>query len=46
MKVADALIEYEFKKGSNIMKQGEAGDKFYFLLEGEAKAFKVFEKGG
>jgi len=46
MKIADALLEYEFKKGTTIMKQGDAGDKFYFLLEGEAKAFKVFEQGG
>ena len=35
IKIADALKPEVFKAGDLIMKQGETGDKFYFLEEGE-----------
>lgn len=36
--VADAFSEEHFKKGEYIIRQGEEGNKFYFIDEGEAVA--------
>ena len=44
-KLIDSITEVKFKEGENIIKQGEAGHKFYFLLEGTAKAEKIVKKG-
>jgi cAMP-dependent protein kinase regulator len=41
-KLSDALIEEKFSKDDFIIKQGEAGDKFYILEEGTAIATKLF----
>lgn len=38
-KIADALETVKHPAGHNIIKQGEAGDKFYILEAGEAEAF-------
>jgi cAMP-dependent protein kinase regulator len=38
--IADALKQEIFSSGDYIIKQGESGDKFYFITEGEANAFK------
>lgn len=37
-KVADVVKEKRYKAGETIITQGEAGDIFYILVEGEAKA--------
>lgn len=42
-KVADALRAESFQDGEYIVKQGEAGDKFYFIEEGEAVATKSLD---
>ncbi|CEM10229.1 unnamed protein product [Vitrella brassicaformis CCMP3155] len=39
-KLADALKTAAFKDGEVIVKQGDEGDKFYIIEEGEAEAFK------
>ena len=36
-RIADALELCEFVQGSEIIKQGTAGDRFYILVEGEAE---------
>ena len=43
--ICDAVNSAKAKKGEYIIKQGEKGDKFYILDEGEAYAAKVFNPG-
>ena len=43
--ICDAVNSAKAKKGDYIIKQGEKGDKFYILDEGEAYAAKVFNPG-
>lgn len=43
--LADAVLEEYFEPGQYIIKQGEAGDRFFFVLEGEAVATKRLEPG-
>ena len=43
--ICDALKAVIFKKGEYIIKQGEKGDIFYILDEGQAHAEKVLEEG-
>jgi cAMP-dependent protein kinase regulator len=38
--LADALKEEMFFSGDSVIKEGDPGDKFYILLEGEAVATK------
>lgn len=38
-KLAEALTECSFSKDEEIFKQGEKGDKFYMLIEGEVGVF-------
>lgn len=40
-KLIDSISEVKFKKGECIIKQGEKGDKFFFITEGTAIAKKV-----
>ena len=44
-KLADAIKETQVKMGDYIIKQGEEGDVFYIIIEGEAVATKVMEEG-
>ena len=44
-KVADALREEKYKKNEYVIKEGEIGDKFFILSEGEAVAMKVLKAG-
>jgi cAMP-dependent protein kinase regulator len=39
-KIADALKEEKFIKGNFVIREGELGDKFYIISEGEAIATK------
>lgn len=43
--VCDALKPKKFKAGDYIIKQGDIGDDFYILEDGEAHAEKVFNEG-
>lgn len=40
-KLSDCLKTERFKKGDFIVKEGETGDKFYFVQEGTADALKL-----
>ena len=40
-KIADVAVPKKFKAGDYVIKQGEHGDKFYFIEDGEAVATKV-----
>ncbi len=42
-KLGDALREEKFKKGEFVIKEGEIGDKFFIVCEGEAIATKTLE---
>jgi len=44
-KLGDALKEEKFSKGDYVIKEGEIGDKFFFISEGEAIASKTIEAG-
>lgn len=44
-KIADALKPLKFKKGDFVVKEGEKGDTFYFVEEGEAVATKMLKNG-
>ena len=39
-KMADAFEEEFFPQGTEIVREGEMGDKFYILLEGECSAIQ------
>jgi len=41
--VADALESANFNEGDVVVKQGDAGDVFYIIMEGEARVSKVEE---
>lgn len=51
-KLSDALKTESYEAGDTIIKEGESGDTFYILLEGEAEAVKNekvvmhYKKGG
>ena len=45
MQICDALKTGTFKKGDYIIKEGEMGDVFYILEEGECEATKTLEPG-
>jgi len=45
MTVADALEPFVFQDKDIVIKEGEAGDKFYIILEGDAEVFQSRESG-
>ena len=45
MQISDALKTGTFKKGDYIIKEGEMGDVFYILEEGQCEATKTLEPG-
>ena len=44
-KLADAFKEEHYKSGDYIIKEGEKGDVFYLIEEGEAFATKILKEG-
>ena len=44
-KIAEVLREESFEAGARIIKEGDEGDLFYILSEGEAHATKLSSKG-
>jgi cAMP-dependent protein kinase regulator len=42
-KLSDALREERYKSGDYVIREGEIGDKFYIICEGEAIATKTIE---
>jgi len=44
-KIADALRPFKYKMNEYVVKEGESGDTFYFVEEGEAIATKVLQPG-
>jgi cAMP-dependent protein kinase regulator len=45
LQMCDALQQETHQEGDEIVVQGEAGDKFYILEEGECKCMKVYTQG-
>ncbi|KAF4688775.1 hypothetical protein FOZ60_002441 [Perkinsus olseni] len=41
-KIADALRTENYKAGETIVRQGDTGDKFYMVEEGECTVYKVY----
>lgn len=39
-KIADALKQEVYSKNDFIIREGDMGDKFYMIIDGEASAFK------
>ena len=44
-KLCDCLQTESFHKGEEVLKQGDAGNKFYLIMEGSAEAVQTDEKG-
>jgi len=44
-KIADALKEEKYKKGDFVIREGDIGDKFFLISEGESIATKVLKMG-
>ena len=45
-KIADALKSVKMKKGEFVVRQGEEGNAFFLIEEGELVALKVNQPGG
>jgi cAMP-dependent protein kinase regulator len=43
--IADSLKVSSYRPGEYVIKEGEMGDVFYMIEEGEAEATKTFEPG-
>ena len=43
--ISDALKIASFRQGDYVIREGEMGDVFYMIEEGEAEATKTFEPG-
>ncbi len=41
--IADAIKTESYAPGQQIIKEGEVGNIFYMIMEGEATAFKTLE---
>ena len=44
-KLADAFVDEKFKDGDFIIKEGDQGNKFYLIVDGEAFATKTLKDG-
>ena len=42
-KLIDSISEVKFKSGEYIIRQGELGNKFYFIMDGKARAEKAIK---
>ena len=45
-KIADALVSKVYMDGEAVVRQGEMGDTFFFVEEGEARVTKTQPDGG
>eukprot|EP00045_Choanoeca_perplexa_P002349 m.24031 g.24031 ORF g.24031 m.24031 type:complete len:199 (+) comp11466_c0_seq1:582-1178(+) len=45
LQIADALVSANFSDGTDIVKQGEEGNEFFIILEGNAVVTQTNEKG-
>ena len=45
-KLGDAVREERFAEGDFIIRQGDSGEVFYMVIEGNAKAMKRNAEGG
>ena len=45
-KLANVIKDKVFQSGETILKQGEEGDTFYILIDGQARATKKLKEGG
>lgn len=43
--LADAVVEEQYKKGDYVIRQGDEGDRFFFIVKGEATASKRLQPG-
>ena len=41
--IADAIKTESYQSGAQIIKEGDAGNVFYMIMEGEATAFKTID---
>ena len=44
-KICDCLETEQYKQGDIVIKEGDHGDRFYFIQEGTAEAFKTSDDG-
>lgn len=44
-KLCDAVKEDNYKKGETVIKEGNVGNEFFIVVEGEAIATKVLSEG-
>ena len=44
-KLSDAFVECKFNKGDYVIKEGELGDIFYIITDGDAIATKTLQEG-
>ena len=44
-KLADAIKEENYKAGEYVIREGEEGNVFYLIMEGDAVATKTIEPG-
>lgn len=44
-KIASALQERSYEAGETIIEEGDSGDEFFILIEGEAKAYQKQKEG-
>ena len=45
MQLADGLQNHKYKTGDNVVKQGEEGDKFFMVEEGNLVCLKMMKPG-
>jgi cAMP-dependent protein kinase regulator len=44
-RIADAVVEKTFEDGEWIIRQGDIGDRFYIITEGNARVYKTYNDG-
>ena len=44
-KLSDAFVEKKYSKGDYVIREGDLGDVFFIITDGEAMATKTIEEG-